>query len=212
MPKHTPARIENLRRAIAQEAARFMAEHGIRDFFFAKRKAAERLNVTDSSLLPSNIEIEGALKEYQRLFGGEKHTDSLYRQRQVALDIMRRLEEFKPRLVGPVLQGTATSHDYVCLQVFADRLENITFKLINARVAYEVGERRIRVNVEKFVNQPLILIKIEEQPIEIMVFSPECIRQSPLSPVDSKPLQRADAAQLEKLINNTKHSAAFVRR
>ena len=42
MSKHQPARAENLRRAIAQEAARIMAEHGVRDFLVAKRKAAER--------------------------------------------------------------------------------------------------------------------------------------------------------------------------
>ena len=41
--KKLPPRAENLRRAIAQEAARVMAEHGIRDFLFAKRKAAEQI-------------------------------------------------------------------------------------------------------------------------------------------------------------------------
>ncbi len=33
----------NLRRALAQEAARIMAQHGIQDFLTAKRKAADRL-------------------------------------------------------------------------------------------------------------------------------------------------------------------------
>ena len=41
------ARGDNLRRALAQEAARIMAEHGIRDFLVAKRKAAERFGVSD---------------------------------------------------------------------------------------------------------------------------------------------------------------------
>ncbi|MBV8307804.1 MAG: hypothetical protein JO274_10025, partial [Gammaproteobacteria bacterium] len=40
---------ENLRRALAQEAARIMAEHGIRDFLVAKRKAAERFGVADGA-------------------------------------------------------------------------------------------------------------------------------------------------------------------
>jgi len=49
-----------------------MAEHGIRDFLIAKRKAAERMGVADmAAVLPRNVEIEQALAEYQRLFGGE---------------------------------------------------------------------------------------------------------------------------------------------
>jgi len=39
-------RAEDLRRALAQEAARIMAEHGNRDFLQAKRKAADRLGGT----------------------------------------------------------------------------------------------------------------------------------------------------------------------
>ena len=68
---------DNLRRAVAQEAARVMAEHGIHDFLAAKRKAAERLGVTENAALPKNTEIEAALAEYQRLFEGETHGESL---------------------------------------------------------------------------------------------------------------------------------------
>ena len=45
MPKKYSQRAEDLRRALAQEAARIMAEHGIEDFLQAKRKAADRLGV-----------------------------------------------------------------------------------------------------------------------------------------------------------------------
>src|SRR5688572_30962813 len=123
MAKKHPVRTENLRRALAQEAARVMAEHGVSDFLFAKRKAAERLGVTDNAVLPRNIEIEEALAEYQRLFGGDSHVETLYAQRQVALEAMKRLKEFEPRLVGPVLSGTATEHSQVQIHLFADRSE-----------------------------------------------------------------------------------------
>ena len=57
-----------------------MAEHGIGDFLAAKRKAAERLGVEDgAAMLPKNSEIEAALAEYQRLFGGESHVDGAHR-------------------------------------------------------------------------------------------------------------------------------------
>jgi hypothetical protein len=53
-----------------------MAEHGIGDFLQAKRKAADRLGVHDVAVLPKNVEIEAALRERQRLFGGELHDTS----------------------------------------------------------------------------------------------------------------------------------------
>ena len=51
--KRHQARSDNMRLALAQEAARIMAEHGIRDFLVAKRKAADRLGLSDiSAILP----------------------------------------------------------------------------------------------------------------------------------------------------------------
>lgn len=198
--KKLPPRAEHLRRALAQEAARVMAEHGIRDFLFAKRKAAERFGVVDGSVLPRNTEIEEALREYQRLFGGEEHVESLYAQRQVAAEIMRRLQKFQPRLVGPVLHGTATEHDDVLLHVFADRTETVTLALMDQGVPHEVGERRVRLNAERVVNQPALRLTIDDQPIELVVFGIDGIRQSPVSPVDGKPMRRAALEEVEALL------------
>ena len=100
-------RVQNLRRALAQEAARIMAEHGIRDFLVAKRKAAEDFGVSDGTAVLPCSEIEEALVAYQRLFGGASHLQALHAQRSAALAAMRYLHEFEPRLVGPVLSGTA---------------------------------------------------------------------------------------------------------
>ena len=67
--KKLPPRAENLRRALAQEAARIMSEHGIRDFLTAKRKAAERFGVTEAELSEA-VHAAGALarkvEEYLR--------------------------------------------------------------------------------------------------------------------------------------------------
>src|SRR5581483_6512174 len=119
------ARSGNLRRALAQEAARIMAQQGIHDFLTAKRKAADRLGVTDSSALPRNTEIEAALVEYQRLFETGAHRRSLDAQRRAALQAMHWLSQFQPRLVGSVLSGTATEHADIQLHLFADRPENV---------------------------------------------------------------------------------------
>ena len=200
MKKPSP-RAEHLRRAVAQEAARVMSEHGVRDFLFAKRKAAERFGIVDGSLLPRNIEIEEALQEYQRLFGGESHVESLLAQRLVALDVMQRLRDFQPRLVGPVLAGTATQHDDVLLHAFAERVETLSLRLMDERIPFEVGERRLRYTAERVVQQPALRLAVDDQPVEIAVVPLDGSRQSPVSPVDGKPMRRADAAEVAALIN-----------
>ena len=200
MSRHQPARAENLRRAIAQEAARIMAEHGIRDFYVAKRKAAERYGVFDGGLLPKNIEIEEALAGYQRLFGGASHARSLLAQRSAALEAMEWLAEFEPRLVGPVLAGTATEHVDVQLHLFADRAETVALKLMDHGVPHEIGERRVKLNAERVVGCPTIRFDMADVAIEAIVFPRDGIRQAPVSPVDGRPMRRADLAEVATLV------------
>ena len=200
MNKKIPLRAENIRRALAQEAARIMSEHGVRDFLFAKRKAAERFGVVDGAALPKNTEIEAALVEYQRLFQADTHVESLYAQRMVALEAMRLLDAFQPRLVGPVLLGTATEHDEVQLHVFSERAENVTFALLDRGVEYEVAERRIKISSDRVLAQPAVRFEMDAQPVEAIVFEVDGIRQAPVSPVDGKPLRRAARAEVEALL------------
>jgi hypothetical protein len=200
MGRRSAIRGDRLRVALAQEAARVMSEHGIRDFLVAKRKAAERFGVTDAAVLPRNAEIEQALAEYQRLFGGEAHTESLQAQRRAALQAMRTLQEFAPRIVGAVLSGTATQHAEVQLHLFADYAESVALKLIDAGIAHEVTQRRVRMNAERVLILPGLRFRIDDQAIEVTVFPADGIRQAPVSPVDGRPMRRADAAELEALI------------
>jgi hypothetical protein len=200
MMKRHPVRSENLRRALAQEAARIMAEHGIRDFFVAKRKAAERFGVTDGAVLPKNTEIESALGEYQRLFGGISHEQSLHAQRSAALLAMRRLQAFEPRLVGAVLSGTATAHSEVQLHLFAERPESVTIWLLDQGIRHEVTARRVKMNAERVLEYPGVRFEVDDQSIEATVFPTDGIRQAPVSPVDGRPMRRADVADLEALL------------
>ncbi|HUN73179.1 MAG TPA: hypothetical protein VMU40_01570 [Steroidobacteraceae bacterium] len=201
MPKRHPLpRHENLRRALAQEAARVMAEHGIRDFLIAKRKAADRLGVTDSAALPKNTEIESALVEYQRLFRGDSHTESLQAQRHAALAAMRRLKDFEPRLVGAVLAGTATEHSDVQLHLFADTPESVAISLMDQGIRHEITARRVRMNADRILEYPGVRFEIDDQAIEVTVFPADGLRQAPVSPVDGRPMRRADVTELEALL------------
>jgi len=207
--KRHPTRGDNLRRALAQEAARLMAEHGIRDYLVAKRKAAERLGVLDgAATLPKNSEIECALAEYQRLFGGESHLSALEAQRRAALAAMRCLGEFSPRLVGAVLTGTATEHSEVQLHLFADRAESVTLKLLDRGIAHEVTERRVRFDADQVRAFPGVRFEIAEQSIEATVFPTDGIRQAPVSPVDGRPMRRASALEVEALLQDSQQRSS----
>jgi hypothetical protein len=195
-------RTENLRQALAQEAARIMAEHGVRDFRLAKRKAAERLGVADTAaVLPKNVEIEAALAQYQRLFGGESHVESLHAQRLAALNAMQHLREFEPRLVGAVLSGTATEHSEIQLHLFADYPEAVTIKLMDRGIPHEVTEKRVRMNPDRVLAYPGVRFAVDDQPIEATVFPTDGIRQAPVSPVDGRPMKRASQLEVEALLD-----------
>jgi len=200
MSRRLPVRSENLRRALAQEAARVMEEHGIHDFRIAKRKAAERFGVTDGAVLPKNTEIEAALVAYQRLFGGDSHARSLQGLRSAARTAMRALQGFSPRLVGPVLTGTATQHADVQLHLFAETPEQVTLWLMDQRIRHEVTARRVKMNAERVLEYPGVSFEIDGHAIEATVFPTDGIRQAPVSPVDGRPMRRADVSELEALL------------
>ncbi len=200
MPKRAPTRSDHLRSAVAQEAARLMAEHGIQDYHLAKRKAAERYGVVEGAFLPKNTEIEAALVSYQRLFGGENHASSLREQRRVALEAMRLLEKFDPRLVGPVLAGSATEYADIQLHVFSDSAEAVCTHLLDKRFEYEVFERKARMTPERVVNVPSVRFEMGNEMVEAVVFPRDGIRQAPISPVDGKPMRRAALAEVAELL------------
>jgi len=200
MPKKFSQRAEDLRRALAQEAARIMAEHGIEDFRQAKRKAADRLGVNDVAVLPKNVEIEAALREHQRLFGGDAHGHTLKEQRTIALDTMRRLNEFQPRLVGSVLKGTATNFSDINLHLFADRPESVAIRLLEFGIPHEFYERRVKMDAERSVNCPAVRFEADGLTIDATVFPIDGIRQSPYSPVDGRPMKRADQREVAELV------------
>ena len=202
MPKRAPTRSDHLRSAIAQEAARLMAEHGIQDFHLAKRKAAERYGVVEGAFLPKNTEIEAALLSYQRLFGGEQHATTLREQRRVALEAMRMLEKFEPRLVGSVLSGSATEHANIQLHVFSDSAEAVYTHLLDRRYAYEVFERKARMTAERTISVPSVRFGMGHDMVEAFVFSRDAIRQAPVSPVDGKPMRRAGIPDLERMLDS----------
>jgi hypothetical protein len=192
---------DRARHVLAQEAARIIVEQGIQDYRAAKIKAAERLGMSARGALPGNGEIERAVGEHLKLFGRESHLDLLRVLRRAALSAMELLSPFGPRLVGPVLHGTAASNSAINLHVFSDNFELVAMKLQESRVDYRLYERRLKSRrdcAETFGGFRFIH---EETPVEATVFPVDGVRQAPISPIDGKPMRRADARAVRDLLD-----------
>lgn len=192
-----------MRIRIAQEAARLMAEQGIEDFYTAKRKAAEQLGAPDTRNMPANQEVEDALASYQRLFQGEAQASHIRDLRVAALQAMRFLRPFSPRLAGSVLSGTASRYANINLHLFADTVEEVGLFLMEAGIPYQTAQKRMRVNRDSWRELPVYYLLADERSIELIVFPPQGLREAPRSPVDGKPMQRADIDQLESLLDSS---------
>lgn len=192
-----------MRQRLAQEAARVLIESGSRDFAMAKRKAAEHLSAHDTRNLPTNLEIEQALAEYQRLFRSDNQPQTLQKLREVAYEAMRFFTDFQPRLVGPVLSGTADVNTTITLHVFSDTYEDISLLLLNNQIPFENQDKRLRLGHDNYEHFPCIVFFAEQQKIEVIVFPRNKQGLKPLSPIDGRPMQRAGVAEVEMLLHES---------
>ena len=200
--QHAETRTRERRYRLAHEAARLIAESGIRDFHQAKLKAAQRLGIHDDASLPRNREIEEALREYQRLFQGDAQVNALRQRRDAALNALEFFAPFDARLVGPVLDGTADANSPVHLQLYTDDAEAVPRFLEEHRIPAETRSRRIRLDRERILDCPVWLFSAEELSFDLTVLPHSALRQAPLSSIDEKPMRRASAAQLQALLVN----------
>jgi hypothetical protein len=200
MAKRSATKDERMRQRVTLEAARIMADEGVSDYLVAKRKAAERLGAPDTRNLPNNREIQDALIDYQRLFRGAGQLELVRRLREVALEAMQFLVRFSPRLVGSVLNGTATEHSDVNLHLFADTPEEVAIFLMDNRIPFETTDRRLRVGRETYENFPVFRFLAGETIVDATVFSLQGMREAPRSRIDGQPMQRANLAAVQELI------------
>ncbi|HDP88941.1 MAG TPA: hypothetical protein ENN42_03160, partial [Thioalkalivibrio sp.] len=160
--------LERERLLIAEEAARLVLDEGFEDFGLAKRKAAEHLGLGATRNLPKNVEVEAAVLERQSLFQTEAERANVARLREAALQAMRMFESYAPRLVGSALKGTAHAGRRITLHLFADSVEELCFLLMDRKIPYQLGERRLRFGGE-FRALPTVSFVAGEVEVEAVV-------------------------------------------
>ncbi len=188
------------RRRIAVEAARLIAEQGLRDYHDAKLKAARRLGIHDDEALPRNTEIEEALREHQRLFQSGSQPAQLRRLREAAVEAMRFLARFEPRLVGPVAEGTADAHSSVTLHLFRDDPGEVLMFLEDHRIPFEERSRRLRTAHDHTEDHAVLVLSAGDVDVDLTILPPERLAHAPLDRVSGQPMRRMTLAALQALL------------
>jgi hypothetical protein len=187
------------RSRIAHLAARIMAEDGVEDYATAKRKAARQAGIPDTRQLPTNEEIDAALRVHQSLYIGEAHRESVRELREQALGVMRELERFNPYLIGSVLSGNAGKYADINLHLYADSTKALEIYLIDRDIAYRGGQVRLYVGEEARM-APTYTIDDDGVEVELIVLGVDDLRHPVRTAPDGKPIERARLAQVEALL------------
>ena len=190
------------RSQIAHLAARLMAEDGIEDYALAKRKAARQAGAPETRELPTNDEIDLALKTYQAIYHPEEHRDRLRELRGIAVRAMRELAQFNPYLTGSVLNGNAGKYADINLQLFTDNVKAVELYLIDRGIAYKTAQNRLYAGSE-LCTAPVYTISDGGAEIEITVLTPRELRGPLKTSFDGKNIERAKLQAVETLLAET---------
>jgi hypothetical protein len=199
----------DLRQEIAQSAARLMFEEGISDYARAKRKAIKAMGITQDAPLPTNGEIDAALREYHALYADETDAAHLLELRQAALHTMRLLQKFQPFLTGAVMEGTAGPHTDTEIHVFAESAKELEIYLLNQNIPYRLDEQHYRMSDRPSKQKhellrkrvPVVLVETRYGTQRISIFETDDLRTAPRKHGEKAGIHRMTLAQVETLLN-----------
>ena len=151
------------RSAVAREAARLLYEGLAEEYITAKDLASRNLGVKET---PSNFEIAIELDQLADEIEGIERQDLLIMMRKLALEVMKKLKDYSPKLIGSVWRGTARKGSDIDIAVYSrnnervvqslsgyDIVEKGTVTLKGEFVVYHIIFRVGQFNVEVIVRQ-----------------------------------------------------------
>ena len=201
--------LDHIRQMIAQQAARMMAEDGINDFAYAKKKAGKQLGVSESSVLPTNAEIEEEIRLYHNIYNADEQPLELAKLRKAALMTMQLFERFNPHLTGSVLDGTAGKFSQTNIHLFADSAKDVEIFLLSQQIPFDSSEKSYRVSDKPSKDKkekgrktvPVFTLETELGLQKISVFDVDDMRIAVKRTSDGSNAERADISDLQALIN-----------
>jgi len=105
------------REDVARLAARLLYDRKYKEYKDAKETAAASLG---SGALPSNYEVAVELDALTDRLEGDARQKRLMEMREAALQVMRKLTSYRPRLMGSVWRGTVRLGSDIDIIVYGD--------------------------------------------------------------------------------------------
>lgn len=201
--------LDHIRQMIAQQAARMMAEEGVHDFAYAKKKAGRQLGITENGALPTNAEIEEEIRLYHEIYNADEQPLMLSQLRKAALMTMQLFERFNPHLTGSVLDGTASKHSQTDIHLFADSVKDVEMFLLNQQIPFESSEKSYRISDKPSKDKkekarktvPVFTLETEFGLVKLSVFDVDDMRIATKKTSDGSNAERADISDLQALLN-----------
>jgi hypothetical protein len=201
--------LDHIRQLIAQKAAQMMAEDGINDFAYAKKKAGKQLGVSEASVMPTNAEIEDEIRLYHEIYNPDEQPLELAKLRKAALITMQLFSRFNPHLTGSVLDGTAGKFAQTNIHLFADSSKEVEIFLLSQQIPFESSEKSYRVSdkpskdkkekVRKTV--PVFTLETELGLQKLSVFDVDDMRVAVKRTGDGSNAERVDISDLKQMLS-----------
>ena len=196
------AYMNTVQEEIAATAARMVVEEGL-EYGPAKRRALKQLGLNARAQLPSNDQVEDAVREYLDLFCADTQPGELAALRELAMVWMERMAAFRPHLGGAVWRGTATALSDIYLQLFCDDSKSAEISLIDHNVRYEVS------TIQGFQGDAVDALSIlsscpglsQKVLVHLMIYDLDDLRGA-LKPDGRGRTQRGDLAALKTLMKD----------
>jgi len=171
--------INNNRLIVARRAAEVIMEEGITDYLFAKKKAAKSLGLLTNDNLPSNQEIDNALKEYQNIFQEKVDSEIITKIQKEALNTMILFEDFNPHLTGQLLEGLIPKFPKIQISLYTDNIKEVEYTLLNNNIAFDIKDTIYQEKLSKKKSTktvPAFILEGVWFPIELKVYFENDIR------------------------------------
>ena len=163
---------KNTKLSVANLAAQMIMEEGIKDYFFAKKKAAKSLGLNENVSLPTNIQIDKAIEEFHKIFNQDTNIEFLEHFKDQALNVMDLFKGFKPHLMNELTKGIIPKFPEIKINLFADNIKDIEYVLLNSEIFYEFSETKIykKSGKNSIKSVPTIYLDSLPIPAEIKIY------------------------------------------
>ena len=163
---------KNTKLSVANLAAQMIMEEGIKDYFFAKKKAAKSLGLNENVSLPTNLQIDKAIEEFHKIFNQDTNIEFLEHFKDQALNVMDLFKSFKPHLMNELTKGIIPKFPEIKINLFADNIKDIEYVLLNSEISYEFSETKMykKSGKNSIKSVPTIYLDSLHIPAEIKIY------------------------------------------